>query len=378
MSRGAEIGFFTLGEFIYSGNDSRLSREDWMQIKLPAIITRFDVSHMSSRRSFVFARAGFGKSNLIKLLFSNLYKTIPTVPKRGGKMVPVGTIIFDPDGEYFWPDDKGRPGLCDVPHLEDKLVVFTRKEGPSPFYNSFIASDIKLDIRRLRPADVISIAIAAEKQDQQNVAKLRGMNTSDWTSLVDEIYVNRNATDLAVISRLLRLNNGQDAEAIAARSNMTRIVGMLHDPSSQFMDMLFASLKQGKICVIDVSQIRGNQALVLSGILLQRIFDHNQEEFTKAAPETIPTLAVVEEAQSVLGGGGGTSGEGPYIAWGKGGTQVRPRHRADHPTAGKHIARNLEPRRQLVYLPSTLGWRLKGREECQRSLQRRYTQHVVE
>lgn len=312
---GAEIGFFTLGEFIYSGSDVRLSREDWMQVKTPAVITKFDVSHLSSRRSFVFARAGFGKSNLVKLLFSNLYQAMPTVPKRGGKMVPVGTMIFDPDGEYFWPDDKGRPGLCDVPHLVDKVVVFTRKAGPSPFYDSFVAGDIKLDIRRLRPSDVISIAVAAEKQDQQNVAKLRGMNSGDWAQLVDEIYTNRNATDLAIVSRLLRLNPGQDAEAIAARSNMTRIVAMLHDPGSQFMDMLLAALKEGKICIIDVSQIRGNQALVLSGLLLQRVFDHNQEEFTKAAPATIPTLAVVEEAQAVLGGNGGSSGEGPYVAW---------------------------------------------------------------
>jgi len=51
-----------------------------------------------------------------------------------------------------------------------------------------------------------------------------------------------------------------------------------------------------------------------SGLLLQRVFDHNQEEFTKAKPETIPTLAVVEEAQSVLGNVG-SSGEGPYISW---------------------------------------------------------------
>jgi hypothetical protein len=89
---------------------------------------------------------------------------------------------------------------------------------------------------------------------------------------------------------------------------------MLHDPSSQMMDMLIASLKEGKICVIDVSQMRGTPALVLSGLLLQRVFDHNQEEFTKATPETIPTLAVVEEAQSVLGSVG-SSGEGPYISW---------------------------------------------------------------
>ena len=106
--------------------------------------------------------------------------------KRGGKMVPVGTIIFDPEGEYFWPDNRNRPGLCDVPELEDKVVVFTRKQGPSPFYQSFVASDIKLDIRRLRPSDVISIALSADRQEQQNVRRLKQLNDSDWRTLVDE------------------------------------------------------------------------------------------------------------------------------------------------------------------------------------------------
>jgi DNA helicase HerA-like ATPase len=309
---GAEIGYFSLGEFIFAGADPRIKAEPWMQIRSPGIISKFDVKHLVSRRSFVFARAGFGKSNLVKLLFSNLYKDTPTVEKRKGKKVPVGTIIFDPDGEYFWPDDKDRPGLCDVPHLEDKVVVFTKKKGPSDFYDSFVAGDIKLDIRRLRPADVISIGLSAEKQDQQNVAKLKAMNDAEWKALVDEIFTNGNGTDLGIINKLLHLKENQEAEAIAARSNMTRIVKMLHDPSSQMMDMLITSLKEGKICVIDVSQLRGNPALVLSGLILQRVFDHNQDEFTKANPETIPTLAVVEEAQSVLGGGGN---EGPYVTW---------------------------------------------------------------
>ena len=62
------------------------------------------------------------------------------------------------------------------------------------------------------------------------------------------------------------------------------------------MDRLMHALKNGKLCMVDVSQMRGTQALVLSGLILRRIFEHNQEEFVKAQPETIPTIAVVEEA----------------------------------------------------------------------------------
>lgn len=313
---GAELGYLAFGEFVYCGNARKANLEPGMIALSPEILPKFPVKNLVSRRSFVFARAGFGKSNLVKLLFSNLYKDgSPMVEKRGGKKVPVGTLIFDPDGEYFWPDDKNRPGLCDVPELEDKVVVFTKKEGPSPFYNSFVASDIKLDIRRLRPADVLSIALSPEKQDQQNVRKLKGLNDSDWQVLVDEIYRNRNAADGNLIKRLLNLEDSQDAEMMAARANMTTIVTMLHDPSSQMMDMLFAALKEGKICIVDVSQLRGTPALILSGLILQKIFDHNQEEFTKAEPSTIPVIAVIEEAQSVLGGSGKSGGEDTYIAW---------------------------------------------------------------
>ena len=311
---GADLGFFALGEFIYAKGDKRLQVESWMQPVEPAVVAKFDIAQLVSKRTFIFARAGYGKSNLTKLLFSNLYKGQPTVTKRNGRQVPVGTVIFDPDGEYFWPDDKNRPGLCDVPELRDQVVVFTRRQGPSPYYQSFVAGTIKLDIRRLRPSDVVSIALSPERQDQQNVRKLKGLNQQAWERLVNEIDFHGNQTDLETIRELLHLDVQSEAEATAARSNMTQIVKMLHDRSSQMLDMLISALRAGKLCVVDVSQLRGTSALVLSGIILQKIFDTNQEEFTKKEPQTIPTIAVVEEAQSVLGSSG-SSGEGPYVTW---------------------------------------------------------------
>ena len=310
---GAAIGHFALGEYIYSQGCTDNKIEDWMQIVSPEIQIRFPVHSLVARRSFIFARAGFGKSNLNKLLFSELYKKTPMVIKRQNKKVPVGTILFDPDGEYFWPDDKGRPGLCDVPELQDKLVVFTSREGPSPFYNSFVAGGIKLDIRRLTPSDVIAIALGPDRQEQQNVRKLKGLDQRKWEDLVNLIDREGNLASLKEIGKLLQLEGAQEVEALAARANMTTIVRTLHDKSSQLMDMLISALSEGKLCIVDVSQLRGSQSLILSGLILRRIFDRNQEEFTKSDPKTIPTIAVVEEAQSVLSEKA-TAAE-PYIAW---------------------------------------------------------------
>ena len=311
---GAPIGHLAYGEYVYAAGDNGFKSQDWMQVVSPDVMIRFSIDSLVSRRSFVFARAGFGKSNLNKLLFSELYKTTPYVLKRGDKQVPVGTIIFDPDGEYFWPDDRGRPGLCDVPHLEDKLVVFTERKNPSPFYQAFVAGGIKLDIRRLRPVDVIGIALSPERQEQQNVRKLQGLSPQRWGRLVDLVDADGNNADLKEISGLLDLTaQQQDFEALAARANMTTIVRAIHDKSSQLMDKLLHALSEGKLCVIDVSRMRGGQSLILSGLILRRIFDRNQDEFTAAEPNTIPTIAVVEEAQSVLNERAAASQ--PYLDW---------------------------------------------------------------
>ena len=313
-SNGAAIGRLAYGEYIYAAGDADFRPDEGMQILSPGVMVHFPVESLVSRRSFVFARAGFGKSNLNKLLFSELYKSTPYVTKRGDRQVPVGTVIFDPDGEYFWPDDRGRPGLCDVPHLEDKLVVFTERRNPSSFYQGFVAGGIKLDIRRLRPSDVIGIALSPDRQEQQNVRKLRGLAQPRWERLVDLIDADGNNADMAEICQLLDLDQQrQEFEALAARANVTAVVRALHDKSSQLMDRLLYALSEGKLCVIDVSQMRGGQSLMLSGLILRRIFDRNQEEFTAAEPKTIPTIAVVEEAQSVLNQN--SSASEPYLDW---------------------------------------------------------------
>jgi hypothetical protein len=316
---GAILGFLAMGEFVWGQEngkvDKQLHPEEWMQILEPTVHVRFRVEDLVARRTFVFARAGYGKSNLIKFLFSVLYREIPTIPKRGGRRVPVGTLIFDRDAEYFWPDDKGRPGLCDVEHLREQLVVFTDREPPDAYYASFIADRVRLDLRRLLPAMVVGIALSPERQDQQNVRKLKAMPMDKWRRLVDLIHREGHGANLREVAELLGLEDPRsgEVEATAARSNMATIVRMLHDPNSRFLDLLVEALRQGKLCVVDLSRMSGEAALAFSGIVLQYLFDRNQEEFVKRDAATIPVIAVLEEAQSVLGQGSASGS--PYVRW---------------------------------------------------------------
>ena len=281
----------------------------------PPILPRFHVSQLVSRRSFVFARAGFGKSNLIKLLFSRLYATDPGLDTRAGR-TGVGTVIFDPDGEYFWPDAHGRPGLCDVPELTDQLVVFTSQQAPSPAYRSFVVDQVKLDIRQLRSERVIGIALPADRQDQQNVTKLKGLSRDRWATLVDLIAAHRYDADPNQVRKICGIkpaNEEQQTNAIIG--NMVRVVDALHDPASQMLRALKTALGDGKLCVVDISQLRGQRGLQLASIILAEVFSHNASEFTKGSPRLVPCIAVVEEAQAVLGSGGASGEDSPFVSW---------------------------------------------------------------
>src|SRR5205085_2839304 len=117
------------------------------------------------------------------------------------------------------------------------------RRNRSPFYQSFVAAGVKLDIRRLRPGDIIAIALSPDRQDQQNVRKLRSLNETNWRQLVDLIHRDGNNASIEKVSQLLHLEKDrQDVEAFAARSNMTQIVRQLHDPASQMMAMLLKAL----------------------------------------------------------------------------------------------------------------------------------------
>lgn len=313
LSQGStELGDFVLGEFVYSGA-AAVQRDPTFRSMDPKLTVTFDIRNLVARRSVIFARAGYGKSNLMKFLVSELYRQQP----RTGAGRPVGTLIFDPNGEYFWPDVvETRPGLCDVPHLHDRLVLFTNKTAPSPYYSTWKVGQVKLDIRQLRARDVIGVAVSQERQTHQNVLKLKGLSDTDWRALVDLIDAQGLQASDQQVGQLLGYTpnqiQGSLAEIAAARSNMSAVVRLLHDAHSRLLAGTIEALTRGCVVVIDLSLLSSGAGNVLAGLLLRRLFSHNQENFTGGQP-IIPTIAVIEEAQSVLGRN--LDDTSPYVEW---------------------------------------------------------------
>lgn len=308
---GAELGYFALGEFIYSGDKEKNDEFEHRQPQLPVT---FDVNNLVSRRTAVFARAGYGKSNLIKLLTGELYKNgVPKTKAQNPK--PTGILIFDADGEYFWTDGK-RPGLCDVPHLSEYLVVYTDRDRKDA-YRQWKAGGVKLDLRKLSPGDVFGIVLPAERQEQQNVLKLKSMKNDKWKNLVNAMHDKEIGalSDEQIGTALGYIGDSQiksaSAEIGAARSNIYRVVKMLHDPESQLIDNTLQSLREGKLVIVDISLLSAKGGEVVAALLMRKIFTHNQEQFTN--DNVIPTIAVIEEAQSVLGGK--RSETSPFVEW---------------------------------------------------------------
>jgi hypothetical protein len=313
LSRGqTDLGQYVLGEFVFAGEEAKAPWKG-AQVLGPCLEVKFDISKLVSRRSVVFARAGYGKSNLIKFLVGELYRT----PPRTESGTPVGTLIFDPDGEYFWPDKvRNRPGLCDVPQLRDKLVLFTNRKIPSDYYGQWKVGGVKLDIRDLPARDVIGIGVAAHRQSDQNVLKLKGLRDVQWRQMVDLINSQGLAASDNDVGRLLGYSPAQIqqsiAELAAARSNMNGVVSTLHDESSKLLSGSLDALSRGFVVVVDISLLSGSAGNMLAGLLLRKIFSHNQENFT-GGEAIIPTIAVIEEAQSVLGGK--LDDSSPYVEW---------------------------------------------------------------
>jgi DNA helicase HerA-like ATPase len=262
------------------------------QRELKDVPIHFSVERLKGKRSFVFARAGYGKSNLIKYLVSQLYSSPPDV----------GLLIFDPEGEYALPDAHGRPGLVNVPALRNRISLYTNRKVDAT-HADVVKGNAFLDFGDFYPQDIVAAFVPQEKQDTVFANLLRGLKLEAWRLLVELLAINEFDADDRKISALLGYKSRPegDVSIAAIKNNLVPPIRRLHRTGATLGKNILEELKLNRVVIVDVSLLGSEDSLATTGMLMRRIFQNNVRHLTDVAGPTVRCLAVLEEAQTMLG-----------------------------------------------------------------------------
>lgn len=270
------LGSLAFGNIVYDGKGQ------------PDHPVPFDLHRLVARRTYVFAHAGYGKTNLVKLLATRLYATEPDV----------GLLIFDPEGEYGFTDRKGRPGLADLPELQDKIVVYTDRRVPKK-YDRFLGGKVNLNLANFKPGNVIKSCVPTEKWEQVWANAVRGLPEHEWGNLVRLLESEGYRAELGEIKEIVK--NAADTTPPAILNNIVPVVRRLHSKAARMLEGILWHLERGHIVIVDISLMSSAHGRWIASLIMNEIFQSNQANFTAGSSgELLNVVVVVEEAQTVL------------------------------------------------------------------------------
>jgi len=214
--------------------------------------------------------------------------------------------VFDPEGEYALPDADGRPGLVNVPGLADRVALYTSRRC-DPAYAGIVRGPPALDFGDFLPQDIIANFIPPEKHDMVFANLLRSADLAAWRQLVAYLDAegfkadDRRVADLIGYRPQSSKQNQADVSVSAIKNNLVPHLRRLHRAGAPIGRELIQNLREARIVIVDTSLLGGDDARAVTGLLLWRVFAHNQRHFTDVAAPGVRCLAVLEEAQSYLG-----------------------------------------------------------------------------
>jgi len=189
-----------------------------------------------------------------------------------------------------------------VVQLRDRISLYTNRTV-SKEYASIKKGDSYIDFGDFPPQDIVAAFVPQEKQEMVFATHLRSMDWDKWRTLVGLLAKDRHRTDEKQMAGLLDYRAKKDGDVVlpAIKNNLVPPIVRLHRTGATLSQNIIQELKLGRIVIIDTSLLSSEDALSISGMTLHRIFSHNRRHFTDAAGSVVRCLAVMEEAQTVLG-----------------------------------------------------------------------------
>ena len=259
----------------------------------------FDESRLNSKRTFVFARAGYGKSNLMKIIC-----------KEWGS-ANGGLLVFDQDGEYAVTDKEGRPGIMDV----REAILITNQRMNESLANVY--RNNKVNLAELPHKMIIPLLVSPAKHEMVFFGKLMGMKQERWPALVDLLHREGWSADYGKINEIVTggsLREPSEVDIKPILNNLVPSISSIHDPDSKAIQIIEQALHRGMVVVFDISRLDSQTARWLSSMIVTRIFNRNKENFIKhGGTDLIKATFVLEEAHSVLGGKNGSSAPSAFV-----------------------------------------------------------------
>lgn len=250
------------------------------------IRVKFDLNELLPKRTFIFARAGYGKSNLMKVLSSEWKEGFGSL------------VIFDPDGEYAFTDKKKRPGIMD----KRESILITNRQEKQDVKNVY--RNLKFNLKEFDPQFIVPIIVPPEKYENIFFQKLMGLEHQHqkWCDLVDLIFRNGWNSTSEDIANIVSPTDSPTSVVIAAiRNNLVYPIRTLHDPQSHLMTIIEKAIRKESIIIMDISRVNSKTSLWISSIIVKHILNQNQKNFISGSPkELLNATFAIDEAQSVL------------------------------------------------------------------------------
>ena len=287
---------------------------------VPEVKIPFEPGKFDARRTAVFARTGYGKSNLTK-----------TVVALAAATSQSGLLVLDLDGEYAFSTinaDGGQAyGLADLDLLKPKLVVFTERHDIDPKYSG-------LDVRPAINLAALKSWVIADLMLDQNLKVVQDFRNLDfkpearraWDNLVNTFSNDRNAKEnkdelRKKIDQFMHTFGGDDKQKNALEREILRLKTLHNPAAADLVESILYETGRGKLVILDLSLFPLHQAIRIAETVLQRIFGYNLWGITQNKAKRV--IAVFEEAQNVLNKKAVDDGTSTFVRWAKEGRKFK-------------------------------------------------------
>jgi len=227
----------------------------------------------------IFATTGMGKSNLMKSLALSCMR-----------LRRYGFMVLDPHGEYYDGGEKGKKGLRHA-NLPDALVVFSSRQLDGPYNSLHIAAkEIEIsDLQSLYEFTQAQIECLEAAKYKLKENWLMDFNDKSVESISEALGGKYHEGTINVIKR--RLEKLFELKLVSTDAHLS--------VTSNIIDCL----RDGKVVLVDTSNMFESEELLVSTVLARAIFERNKKlygEDKEAFDKLPPMLIAMEEAQRVL------------------------------------------------------------------------------